>query len=229
MFLGPLDKVRNDQEVAGEPHPFDDAELIVQPFEIGLSLGIKLVGFGKAELKPLQRLLAQFLRFRTAFIGEVRQNRLVGFSLDGTAPGNLGCILDRFGKVCEQQLHFRRRLQILLRADAFAVRLAEILTVGDTHHGVVRLCIGWLQEAGIVRGDQWQLKIIGEVNQAFLDRAFLWCAMACDLDIAAPRIGAGQRGKFCSGIGDTALLKVFGHFALGAARQNDEAIGLLQR
>ena len=37
LRLGPLDEVRDDQEVAGEAHLDDDAELALQPVEIGLA------------------------------------------------------------------------------------------------------------------------------------------------------------------------------------------------
>jgi hypothetical protein len=86
-------------------------------------------------------------------------------------------------------------LQVLLRAHLLAVRLAQIFAIGDTHHGVVRLCVASLHEARVVRRDQRQLQLIGQLDQAFFNGAFVRRAVARDLDIAPARIGARQRGQ----------------------------------
>ena len=38
VILGPLDKVRNDQEVTRETHPDDDVHFVIEPVEIYLAL-----------------------------------------------------------------------------------------------------------------------------------------------------------------------------------------------
>ena len=65
LLLGPLDEVGNDEEVAGELHPLDDAELEVQPLAIVLfAVTLRQAERGHAPFQPLHRLAAQFRGLR---------------------------------------------------------------------------------------------------------------------------------------------------------------------
>ena len=54
MGLRPLDEVGHDQEVAREPHPLDNPELVIKTLEIGLA-GIGELDLGQTVFQPGNR------------------------------------------------------------------------------------------------------------------------------------------------------------------------------
>ena len=86
--LGPFDEVRNDQEVAREPHALNDTEFEVEPLEIGVALRIQTVRFLEAEFETLPGLNAELFRLRAPAIAETRQDGAARLRLDGATPGD---------------------------------------------------------------------------------------------------------------------------------------------
>ena len=114
------------------------------------------------------------------------------------------------------------------RVHALAVFLAKVFAVRDTHECVMGRCVRRLHEARVVCRNQWQVEIIGEVDQTRFDGDLIRRAVARDLDIAAPRIGACQCRQFSPRIGHAALEQVPRNLALRPAGQQDQAIRLFK-
>ena len=62
LVLAPLDEIGNDQKVAGELHPVDDAQLVIEPFPI------VLLGQARGEAMSIQSCLKAFARLPLQFL-----------------------------------------------------------------------------------------------------------------------------------------------------------------
>ena len=108
LRFGPFDEIGNDQEIAGEFHLLDDAELEFEPLAILLDrmAGRRPVR-GKPRPQPFACLARKFRRFRLlgrvlvggVGAGEARQDRAAVLRIVGAAHGDLDRIVDRFRQV----------------------------------------------------------------------------------------------------------------------------------
>ena len=127
LRLGPFDEVGNDQEVAGEFHLLDDAELEIQPLAILLDR-IPRRGTMRGEpcFQPFMRLAGQFVGFRfhrgigigDITAGKARQDRIAVLRIVGTAQRDLDRVVDRFRQVGEQPGHIGLAAQEIAPATA---------------------------------------------------------------------------------------------------------------
>ena len=191
MLLGPFDEVRDDQEVAGKLHRFDDAKLKLQPVPIVLLLLARRKTMDiKTVLQPLLGLPTQFsslmllgfFRIRISAC-KTRKNRLDGPGTGRTTPCNLDGIVKRLGQIGEELGHLFLRLEIMFGRQMAAIILNEDLACGDCDQRIMRLEIPSLGKIDIVGGDQWNVHFIGEIKQQGLDDALMAHAMSHHLDI----------------------------------------------
>ena len=119
-LLGPLDEVGDDEEVAGEAHALDDAELELEALAVGLD-GRGVRDDGEAGVEALAGLAAQLLDL---VLGEARQDRLALPRAEGAAAGDLDGVLDRLGQVGEERDHLVLGLEAVLGGQAAARRPA---------------------------------------------------------------------------------------------------------
>ncbi len=110
--LGPLDEVRDDQEVAGIFHPLDHIDLERESGVVILTrhVGSKAVQ-RDAPLEADPRALSQFHAFVGIARGEARQDRLQGPRTIRAALGDLDRVGDRLRQVREQRRHLGRLLK----------------------------------------------------------------------------------------------------------------------
>ena len=194
LRLRPLDEVGDDQEVAGEAHLLDDAELELEALAIGLGglgagrgIHLGLVDMRlQPALQPLGRAQAQLLGLGApGGDGEGRQDRLALRRHEGAAAGDDERVVDRLRQVGEQGAHLGGGLEVVLGRQAAALLLADIGAAGDAEQRVVRLEHGAVGEEGVVGGDQRQVVGIGEIDQALLDARLRRQAVAHQLDVEA--------------------------------------------
>ena len=153
----PLHEVGHDQEIAGETHMVDDAQLIGQPFIIGAAFG-KQRRIGQPPLQTLFGLPFQFgLRTQSRLRHEHGQDRLLLARLEGAASRDLHRVLDRFRQVGELRRHFRCRLETVLARQAAAVVLADKGAVGDAQQRIMGVIHVGLAEMHVVGRDDGQL------------------------------------------------------------------------
>ena len=115
------------------------------------------------------------------------------------------------------------------RLDAFAVVLAKILAVGDTHERIVSDIVARRHEARIVGCNDRELKAVGEFEQPGFGLEFRLCAVPGDLDIAAARKGGGEGRQLRACVTHPAFQNVPGDFALGAAGEQDQTVGFFEQ
>ena len=186
--LGPLDEVGDDQEVAGEAHVLDDAELEVEPLAVGLG-GRGVRDRREAGVEAGAGLAAQLLDL---VVGEARQDRLALLRAEGAAAGDLDGARHRLGQVGEERDHLVLGLEAVLGGQPAArLLLVDVGAVGDAEQRVV----GGVQRAGgevhVVGGDQRQVEVVGEADEAGLGRLLDGRArgavdrVALDLDVEA--------------------------------------------
>ena len=185
VVLGPLDKVGNDQEVAGEAHPLDHVELVGQPVRILLEADpvgetAELLKFIEADLGEIaQRLaLGAALELRVA-----RQDRLARRRHVGAALGDHQRVVAGLGNVGEQGAHLGGRLEIVLGRQAAPVGIVDMRALLDAEQHVVRLVHRLLREVHVVGRDQRQVALVGELDERPLDPALRVLAVALQFEV----------------------------------------------
>ncbi|MNZ46233.1 hypothetical protein D3C78_639110 [compost metagenome] len=171
VVLGPLDEVHHDQEVAGEAHLDDGAQLELQAVDVNLPfLFVVRRGFlGPEHRQALFQAfvgdMAQIIVDVHAFEGnrEVGQEVLAQLHVDVATPGDLDGIFQRLRQVAEQLGHFRRRLQVLLVGVVVrAARVVQGAAFADAHASLVGLEVLLLDEAHVVGGHQRRTTAFGQ-------------------------------------------------------------------
>ncbi len=174
MILGPFDEVGDDQEIARETHPDDDADLELQALEI-VPIAVFDLGVGGVRdavvhepqpgLQALVAVVPQHLRLALAITGEAGEDGLALGRCEGGALRDDRGVGDRLGQILEQCRHRTRRLQPRLGRGAAAVGAVHIGRVRDAEHRVVCLVEAGVGEAGGVGRDQRQVACISEIDQ----------------------------------------------------------------
>ena len=101
----PLHEVGHDEEIAGETHRLDDADLALQAAPVDV-----FAVFGRRGVQPfaqaLPRLGGEFLGLRSAALGgEVRQDGIALLDHEGAAAGDLQGVVAGLGQIGEQAAH----------------------------------------------------------------------------------------------------------------------------
>mgnify|MGYP000903462387 CR=1 FL=1 len=190
VLLGPVDEVRDDQEVAGETHLHDDVHLALQAREVvfageprGQRMDVQVPlqpGFGLAADEMLQRVAARHREGRQV-IGAEAQFQIA-------APGQFHAVFEQFRQIGEQRGHFRRRLQVLLgRVAARTLRVGQHASGMDADARLMRLEILACQEAHIVRRHHRQIQSRRQIECLGEEDFLLRPLGAHDLEIEAIR------------------------------------------
>ncbi|VDC49359.1 hypothetical protein BREV_BREV_03567 [Brevundimonas mediterranea] len=225
MLLGPFDEVGHDQEIAGEAHLLDDADLPFQPAPV-FRLGHGGGDLAKAHLQPLARLVRQFVGLGPPCPRvEPRQNGRMGVDQEGAAPGDVDGVVAGLGQVGEQVAHRLGRLEPVFAGDAAAVFLAGEGAVGDAQQGVVRLGLGRLGVIDVIGRDQGRLVGVGPFDQTGLGPLFVLQPVTLQLDIEAVAEGGLHRRQGGRPLARLALGEQGIDRTVGAARQQDQPLG----
>ena len=222
--LRPLDKIRDDQEIARIVHAGDDIDLEGEPRAIVLLGGAARKA---VDLEPVAQALlglaAQFRRlvaFRICGVGaganrEARQDRLAHGRPERAALGDLDGRGQRFRHVGEQHRHFRARLEAVIRGELIAIGFGDEASAGDAEQRVMGFVIVRGREIGLIGRDQRKSFGIGEIDQPGLGAAFLLDAVALQLDIEPVAEQARQPVAACRREGGM----------IGIERQRDRPVG----
>ena len=254
-FLGPLDEVGDDQEVAAEAHLIDDADLEFEPIRIlgeliahpaqpelveslSPSLTVALQGFDKLSLSGIRivhgkprgqagpRVLGHHPRLALGVACQAGEDRLALGRRESAALGDDQRVGDGLGQVGERLLHDRGRLDPRFCARAGAVGGVDVGRMGDAEHGVVRGVKARLGELGRIAGDQRQIAGIGERDQTFLGRILHRIAAARQLDIEPACEQRLQPVAIGLGRARLAIGIEAGQSALAGAGQRDQAFAV---
>ncbi len=186
VALAPGDEVRHHQEVAGEAHLLDDAQLVIQSLPILLQRPRRRM-LQQAPFQPGDGQLPQVVGHGDAFRHrEVRQVVLAELETQGAAAGDLQGILDRFRQVGEQRQHLFGGFEVLLRRIlARATLVVDHPARGDADARLVRLEVLALEKAHIVARHHRQAAVPGKGDGGLEVRFVVGAAAAGDLEIAA--------------------------------------------
>ena len=224
MRLGPLDEVRNDQEVAGKPHRSNDRQFPLQPRVI-LLLRRREFPSLQALLQTLPRLMRQFLDFGPPLTRrEAGQDRVALGHEEGAPPGDLDGVITGLRQVGEGLPHFRSSLEAVLDGHPATFVLPEEGAVGNAQKRVVRTVHLRGREIDIVRRHQRRAVLISVAHQKRFRRRLMRQSVALQLHIkpvAEHRLHLRKGGKAFS-LAPRYKQRIDG--AVGTAGQKDEPL-----
>ena len=192
VILRPLDKLHNDQEVAGEAHLVDHLEFNIQTFIVRWAF---LFANGFIREQELQTLFQAFLRFydQEIFRGhvtrrELRQEVLAETHGDVTAFCYFNAVFQRFRDVREELTHLLFVAHILLRGVVTRTfRIVEGEAVMDRHTNFMCVKITRFKETDIVGGHHRQTALFGECHGGMQIALFVRAPGADQFKIVAIR------------------------------------------
>ena len=183
VILGPLDKVRNDQEIARESHLLDDVELEVETGAV-VRLGRRRIDAGQPVGQAFMGARDQLLDLGPAALGrEAGQDRRVGADPKGAAAGNFDRVGQRFRQVGKARIHLFRRGQVVVRRHPAPVGDRDEGAFRDTQQGVMGLVHRLVREIGLIGRNQGQIAGIGLADQPVLGFELGFKTVTLQLDI----------------------------------------------
>ena len=179
VLARPADEVGHDEEVAGEAHLADHADLRRQALFVFFAGNRAPLHYRLAQLfQALQQAAPCFLA-QEVFGAEIsrhgirRQHGFAELQLQVAATRDLEGVVDGLGHVLEQLRHLARRLQVLLFAVAPPpLRIAEQRAVVNAHARFVGFVILRANEAHVV-GRHDRHAVVGRHLQRAVDVALL--------------------------------------------------------
>ena len=229
---GPADEVRHDEEVTGETHAGDHAELQLQAravlllarFPLGAGLGERLL---QAQCESALRLRFQEALDCVAFRHrEGRQVVLAQLQVEVAALGDLDGVLQGFRQVREQLGHLGGALQVLLfTVELGTARIVQHPAFLDADPGLVGLELVGLEEAHVVGGHHRHARAGSELHGHFQVFRLLVPAGALHLYIEAFREQGAPSIELGAGFRIPARQECPADIALPAAGQGDEPAG----
>ena len=215
-----VDDVPHDQEVRGEAHRLDDAELVLQPLEHdrGRRLAVPV-------LRPFDRELAQVRRLGvTLGHREARQHRVAELELDVGALRDPQRGVTRFGHLVEQAAHLDHALQVVLVAVEPEPVLLVDLGVGlHAQERVVGHRVALMRVVAVVRGEQRHVDGAGDLHQLRVRPVLIGDAVVLELDeevVATEDVLEPPRDGARAGL--VVLEQRLEHLAAEAARGRDD-------
>ena len=185
-----VDEVGDDQEVAGEAHLVDDAELVMQAIDVGLALVSfeGLVGLHSELLAQTGEGLLLHHLLEALFRRDLIVRHVIGVhvDLDITPLRDLEGRLDRVRMVVE---HLQHGVPVL-HIEAGAVE-SEALLVGDVRRGpdaeqhVVIVVIMGLEIVRVVRRHQRDAHVVLHLEQFLVDDLLVLDAVAHHFEVIA--------------------------------------------
>ncbi len=226
--LRPLDEIGDDQEIPGEAHPPDHAELVLQPFRVPRAGG----GVGAHRIEPADQALGRhgadgfLLALPGAHLRAARQQRLAALGHHRAAPRDRERVVAGIRQVGEQHPHVGGGLEPALRADLAALGVGQLAAFGDAQQRLVRLVHRRAGEIAVVGGHERQPGGVGQRDQPGFHRPARRVAMAVQLDRDPVGERLGQRGEQPLRLRFLAFGEQAGERPAGAAGQQDQPLGM---
>jgi hypothetical protein len=214
-------EVPDDQEVAGEAHPADDAQLVLQPVahRLGRRLAVALAQAGLAQL-PQVRLRGLLRRRRED--GEVA---LLEVQFDVAAVGDLLAAAHGLAVLGEEAVHLLRRPDVeLVAAVAQPALVGAGLACVDAQEHVVGGGVGLAQVVGVAGRHQRQAEPVGDGDGTRGALLLDVQAVVLDLDVEVVAEDAVEPAGQLRRLVDLVLEDVLAELARGAAGQADQAL-----
>ncbi len=185
VLLGPVDEVRDDQEVAGEAHRRDDGRLELRALA-HLVGDVAVVALMEPALDLLVEPRVLGLALGHGILRHVGTHALVERGLD--ALGDRQGVVAGLGQVAEQRPHLLGGLEVVavpVEAETVLLRLAG--AGGDAQQRVVRVGVVGVHVVQVVGGYQGQLQILGQAQQVLAHAGLDVQAVVHELDVEVLR------------------------------------------
>jgi len=222
-----LDEVPDDEEVAGEAHAADHAELVVQPLRVFWARGAAQPFLQAFDAEMLQvRVLSEAVRNL-----ELGQQKLVHRDLQVAHLGDLQRAGQRLRReAAEELVHLGGGLDVeLVALELEPLRVGELAPRRDAHARVVRVVVALDGVVAVVGGDQRYARAPVELDQRRRHLPLLVDAVVHDLEVVAVglEIVAEPRDQLL-GLREIARQNRLVELGLQAAGEDDETLGMLR-
>ena len=188
VLLGPVDEVRDDQEVAGEIHRDDDAEFLVESPHVRRDIeSFRWPQFCEPRREPFMALQAH-PRVHRVFSRHRKRGQIILAELEFevAALREFDAVLQRLWNICEQRGHLVFGLQVLFGAVVvWSARIVQHHAARDAHARFVRIEIRAFEEAHIVARDHRKIAAASEFDCSGVEFLFVLAASARELQIQA--------------------------------------------
>ncbi len=191
LALSPIDKVRNNKEIAGEAHLLDNLDLHLQPLAVlRLQLRADLLQLAQQSQPLLQPVAAGVLKQALQRLarrhGEDGEVVLAELQLEVAALGHLHRVAQGLWAPAELACHHVWRLEIqLVGGKLEAARIADHLAGLDAEQHLVGVCLVLVEIVAVVGRHQLDAEIMAQFLQARIDLPLLRDAVLLHLEVEA--------------------------------------------
>ena len=183
VLLCPADEIGNDQVVVHIAHPLDDSHLVSKP--VAVFLRRVRIALGKALAAHPAEVIEGFRAVRGL---EMRQMVVVELKFDVAALRDLRRVLEGLVQLREARAKLLLRLDVeFVGGELQAVGLVDGLAGLDAEQDVLHNGVLAAQIVGVVRDDQRQASLPGELQQHRVDLCLLGQAVVLQLEIEIVR------------------------------------------
>ena len=158
-----MNEIPNDKEITHKPRFLQNAELMLKaPVQFRIPRSPLAVARSQAVITKLAQI--SFTRFsgRHWIFRIFRRPKL---KIEMATFANLQCVRDRLGRITEYLPHLGRRFEIQFRQITHPAFVLHHLAGADAKHHVVRFVIAPAEKMHIVRRDQANAQISGNLHQ----------------------------------------------------------------
>ena len=228
VFLGPPDKVGDDEKIAAEPHVADDAHFETKALPIGVFLRIVEVNAAHVEFdEALEQALTGRILDHGLFVfarrGKVRNMKFAEIKFERATFGDAQRIFQGFRNGLEGVPHFVGMLDVKLVVGKFhAVGVFDGFAGADAEQAVMRKGIVFAQIVIVVGRHQADTEILRQGNFGAIDLVLLVKAIGLNFQVKTVRAKQiAKHGGLALGFGGVVLHDGLGDFTLQAARKAD--------
>ena len=235
VIFGPVDKVRDDQEIVGKAHFLDHLEFVFEAIEVFFAQIVVLFGWVLGEnnlesgLESFEAIGAQGVHIgdAVAFV-EFGEVVILVFEVDIAHLGDLEGVFAGIGPFFEEFPHLVGAFEIELLDIVFeAIGIADGFARLDGEEGVLGFGVFAGHVVDIVGGDQSESKLTGDLDELGIDGHLFCDAVHLEFDVI---VAVEDLGVFFGG-GEGFFVASFeqklADFTREARRRADQAFGVL--
>ena len=219
-----LDEVGDDEEVAGVARLGDDVELVVEALpHVGAASGCRSAATAPSVASCTSSSFSVFTPLGSGKLGR--------WYFLPNCTSTWSAILSVFsrtsGRSAKCGAHLGGALEEEPAVVAHAIGVGAVLLEADAEQHVVRVVVLGAQEVRVVGGDDREVQLAGEREDALVEDALVAGVVGLDLEVVAVLEDVGVPFSRLAGVVVAVVQQVGGHLAGHARRGDDDPLAIL--